>query len=646
MHTAVRLCTLLLAGLALSSVPQAQDAARPLPPSVMDISDCPSLPVENDPLLLRYLDSRSYGAGRWSADNSEIAFSTNWTGTSQKWRMPASGGFPQQITYFSNAISGCDYSPVDPNLMLVGVTEGGNERVQLYITSPDAVRLDPLLVNPEVFHRPGGISRDGQWLNFTRNDRDERWFDLWVVNIYTGEERLLWAPDANLSGGPWSPDGSAFLCSDSVSNFEVKRYLVDFATGERTLLTPEGAVAVFNTPRWLDNENIFFLSDHGREFNNLARININRPGEVEWVHTPDADIETMQISHDGRWIAWSENHDGYEHVTITSLPDLTPLPAPEIPRGLQMASEFSWDNRYILLQTTGPTGPGDIYRYELATGAVLRLTYSGTGGIDRSTFVEPSVVRIPSFDGLEISALWYEPDTPKPAGGWPVVVEAHGGPEGQSQPYFNPQVQMYLSKGYAVLLVNPRGSTGFGKTFEHLDDIELRLDSVHDYVAFRDWLVAEGHADESRIAIVGGSYGGYVVLAALAFHPDKFTCGVDLFGIANFVSFLNNTAPHRRAVREAEYGFLDRDMDFLVSASPINHIGNVTAPLLIMQGANDPRVPLSESTQMYEALKALGRDVELLVFADEGHGWAKRENRIIAWGTELNFLEKHIGAGN
>jgi dipeptidyl aminopeptidase/acylaminoacyl peptidase len=277
-----------------------------------------------------------------------------------------------------------------------------------------------------------------------------------------------------------------------------------------------------------------------------------------------------------------------------------------------------------------------------STPGLTRLTYASLGGIPTDTYVIPEVKNFASFDGVPISGLWYTPRGAKPAGGWPVVVVAHGGPEGQARPYFDPQVQLYLSIGAAVFELNPRGSSGYGKTYMTLDNVEKREDSVHDYALARDWLVEQGLADPKRVAITGGSYGGYVVLGALTLYPDKWAAGVDNVGISNFVTFLENTGPYRRAIREAEYGSLATDHAVLERISPIHREEQITAPLLLIHGTNDPRVPVNEAQQMHDALAALGRDVDLLVFADEGHGVQKLSNRAIEWQRELEFLKKHL----
>ena len=629
---------LLLLLLALPVLPALAQAPPPPPAPAPE----PAQAQAPDPELLRYLNVRYAGAGRFSADGREIAFTTNWTGTAQKWRIPVDGGFPQQITYFADSVDFCDYSPHDPLLMLCGVASGGNERTQLFFTSPDGTRLKPLYPDQAVIHRAGDWSRDGSLIGLATNERDAQFFDVYVHDTVSVQRRLVLAKDANLSAGAFSPDGRYMLVGEWISNFDNNIHLADLATGETSLLTPHAEPANYSSFSWAGDHTLYFLSNEGREFTGLARMDTNER-KLEWVMAPERDIEDLKVSDDGRYLAWSDNADGFGEVHIAALPGLEPLPDPRMPRGVQRVGTFDRQGRYLLLQVSGPEGPTDLWRYELPGGATLRLTSSSTGGLDPASFVQPRAVRYRSFDGLEISALLYEPQDERPSGGWPAIVVAHGGPEGQVRPYFDPQTQLYLSKGVAVMLPNVRGSDGFGKRFSHLDDAELREDSVRDYLAAREWLVAEGIADPARIAISGASYGGYVVLAALTLYPGEWAAGVCSVGIANFITFLENTAPYRRPLREAEYGSLANDRAFLESISPIHKVDQVSAPLLLVHGLNDPRVPVGEAQQMYDALKSRGQDVELLTFPDEGHGIAKLENRAIAWQKELQFLGAHLG---
>ncbi|MCH7472376.1 S9 family peptidase [bacterium] len=596
---------------------------------------------EPDPQLLRYLNVRYAGAGRWSADGKEIAFTTNWTGTAQKWRMPAEGGFPQQITFFEDAINSCDFSPHDPELMLCQVGRGGNERGQLYLMSRDGTWIEPLAEDFDVVHRAGDWSRDGRYVSYISNARDERFFDVYISDLETGGSELAAQLDSYMGAGAFSPDGSLMLVEDWLSNTNNDYYLLNLESKELTLLTTHEEEASFTDFYWAGDSTVYFICNLDREFKGIAKMNVHHPG-VQWVHTPDYDVEDLNVSDDGRYIAWSENHDGFGAAFVATLPKFTRLQAPGIPPGVQRIGRFNRQSTQLLLQVSGPEGPTDLWRYELATAETTRLTYSATGGIDPATFVQPSIVHYQSFDGLELSALWYEPQGERPEGGWPVVVVAHGGPEGQSRPWFSTLTQLYLSRGMAVLKPNPRGSRGYGKHFMTLDNAGLREDSITDYASAQAWLVDGGIADPQRIAITGASYGGYVVLGALTLHPDKWAAGICSVGIANFVTFLENTGAYRRSVREAEYGSLEHDYDMLASISPIHRVEQITAPLLLIHGENDPRVPVGEARQMHKALSGLGREVELLVFPDEGHGIAKLENRAVAWSTELAFLEEHL----
>jgi dipeptidyl aminopeptidase/acylaminoacyl peptidase len=648
-----------------SAAPATAQAAPAQPQGIAVGEPNPSQPAP-DPELVRYLGIKGNGAGRFSADGKWFAFSTGWTGVSQKWLMPVDGGFPRQITYGDDATAYCDFSFHDPNLMIMGGSAGGNEREQIFTIHPDGTGQTPVAYDPAVFHNFGDWSRDGRWIAYDCNKRDEKFFDVYVQEMSpsgapVGEPRGVFVKDGIHGAGSFSPDGTKLIVDEALSNVDNNVYLIDLTTDAYFLLTPHNGEANFGNFTWADNNTVYLTTNENREFMAIARMDVSNTKvfltksmapKYEVVLAPEMDVEGFNISDDGRIIGYSVNDGGFSRATVASLPGFTPLtgangqalPAPKVPSGLQSIGRFDRQGRYLVLQCSSPgSGPGDMYRYDLRSGETVRLTYASMGGLDPASFVEPKLIKYKGYDGLELSAIWYEPKGPKPAGGWPVIVEAHGGPEGQTRAWFDPQAQLYLSKGVALLAPNPRGSSGYGKTFMTLDNIENRQKSVDDYAAAFDWLVAEGHADPARIAITGGSYGGFVVLASLVSYPDKWCAGVDSFGIANFISFLENTAPYRRPLREAEYGFLEKDHDFLVRISPLNSVEKIKAPLLILQGANDPRVPLGEAQQMHDALAARGHDVGLIVFPDEGHGWQKLENRAIAWQREIEFLGRIMG---
>jgi dipeptidyl aminopeptidase/acylaminoacyl peptidase len=308
-----------------------------------------------------------------------------------------------------------------------------------------------------------------------------------------------------------------------------------------------------------------------------------------------------------------------------------------MPEGIVGGFEFSPDGERLAFTLTGPNHNPDVWVVALPDGKARRLTRSSTAGIPPRTFRRPRVVRYPTFDGREIPAFFYEPETsPENA---PVVVNVHGGPESQSRPLFAPVTQYLLGRGYAVFAPNVRGSTGYGKAYTHLDDVYLRMDSVKDLAYAAEWLRDRGH---ERVAVMGGSYGGFMVLAALTEYPELWTAGVDIVGIANMVTFLENTSSYRRALREPEYGSLERDRGFLEFISPLHKAEEITAPLMVIHGKNDPRVPVGEAEQIVEKVKKNGGAVEYLLYEDEGHGLVKLKNRLDAYPKIAAFLDKHF----
>jgi dipeptidyl aminopeptidase/acylaminoacyl peptidase len=303
------------------------------------------------------------------------------------------------------------------------------------------------------------------------------------------------------------------------------------------------------------------------------------------------------------------------------------------------SARFSADGRAVWFSFAPATEPAAVYRFERATGAIERVT-SSAREVPPAAMARPESRWVTSFDGERLHVLVFRPrEAPQAA---PAVVLVHGGPEGQSTVAFNPIVQYLASRGYTVAVPNVRGSTGYGKRFYGLDDVRRRLDSVRDLAAIHEWLPSMG-VDAKRIAVWGGSYGGYMVLAALAFQPERWAAGVDIVGIANFVTFLQNTAAYRRRHREHEYGSLEADGDFLREISPLTHAERISAPLFIIHGANDPRVPLSETRQIEASLVARGFECPVLVYEDEGHGLAKLRNRLDAYPRAVDFLDRALG---
>jgi dipeptidyl aminopeptidase/acylaminoacyl peptidase len=581
----------------------------------------------------RYLKMRAAHGATWSPDGRRVAFLTDITGVTQAWELPVEGGWPEQLTFHEERVSGVHYSPTE-NKLLYSMDAGGNERSQLFLLGGgeewDLTRV------PEAIHYFGGFSPDGERIAYTATRRNGTDFDVFVQDLPDGEPETVWETPGYHTVSGWAPNASFLVVSRHHSNLNNDLYRLDVTSGEATLLTPHEGEARFGgacvTP---NGESIFLATDRDGDFLRLARLDLSTL-EIEHLTPDDWDVEEVEISEDGRWLAVGRNFEGYSDFMLFSGKGRR-VPGPEMPEGIVGGFEFSPDGERIAFTLTGPNRNPDVWVVDLPDGEARRLTRSSTAGIPPRTFRRPRVVRYPTFDGREIPAFFYEPETsPENA---PVVVNVHGGPESQSRPLFAPVTQYLLGRGYAVFAPNVRGSTGYGKAYTHLDDVYLRMDSVKDLAYAAEWLRDKGH---ERVAVMGGSYGGFMVLAALTEYPELWTAGVDIVGIANIVTFLENTGSYRRALREPEYGSLERDREFLEFISPLHKAEEITAPLMVIHGKNDPRVPVGEAEQIVEKVKKNGGVVEYLLYEDEGHGLVKLKNRLDAYPKIAAFLDEHF----
>ena len=588
----------------------------------------------------RYLKIRgAHGAG-WSPDGRRVSFLTDITGVMQAWELPAAGGWPEQLTFHDESVSHAAYSPAEDRL-LFGMDAGGNEKMQLYLLEGSAAAREErnLTRDPEAIHYFGGFSPDGTCIAFSATRRNGTDFDVYVQDLdpADAEPEMVWETSGYHTVSDWTPDREALIVSRHHSNLNNDLYRLDLRTGETRLLTPHGGDARFQAARTApDGDVIYLATDRDGDFMRLARLDL-ADLEIEYLTPDDWDVESVELSRDGRWLAAGRNVEGYSDLMLFSGRGRR-VPGPQLPRGIFGGFEFSPDSRRLAFTFVGPDLNADVWTLDLPDGEPRRLTRSSTAGIPRNTFRRPRLVRYPTFDGRDIPALFYEP-----AGdaGAPVVVNVHGGPEGQSRPAFAPVTQYMLDRGLGVFFPNVRGSTGYGKEYTHLDDVELRMDSVADLARAAQWLRGQGH---EKIAVMGGSYGGFMVLAAMTEYPELWSVGVDIVGIANMVTFLENTGSYRRRLREPEYGSLEKNREFLQSISPIHKAENIAAPLMVIHGKNDPRVPVGEAEQIVERVRNNGGTVEYLLYEDEGHGLAKLKNRLDAYPKIAAFLEEHLGA--
>ena len=598
--------------------------------------------------LSRYLNVRSAYGSSFAPDGT-LAFLMNTTGVAQLWSLTEPQGWPEQQTFYDDTVSFVDYSPERQELVF-GMDEGGNERAQLYRLDADG-RVHELTGMPDAKHRWGGWSPDGERFAFASNRRDEAVFDIYVQDRdATGDDaELVWEGDGWLSVGGFSPDGKHLLVSEAHSSFDQDIYVLDIDSEDLSHLTPHEGKVRYTSASWgPEGDAVYLVTDAESDTLELARLSVD--GDLDIVRSDDQwNIDGVALDKDSGRLAYSRNVDGYNELTVGELTGPTTIetfPTPDLPGGLAGGVSWGPDAERFAVSVTGRTVNTNVFVVEAETGESEQWTAASTAGIPRETFIEPEVVRFDSFDGREIPALFSLPadaaGTAAADSDTPVIVDIHGGPESQRRPSFSGLTQYFLSRGYAVFEPNVRGSTGYGKAYTHLDDVEKRLDSVKDLRAGVDWLHDHPAVDPGRVVAMGGSYGGFMVLAALTEYPDLWAAGVDVVGIANFVTFLENTGDWRRELREAEYGSLDTDREFLESISPINNVDRIDAPLFVLHGANDPRVPVGEAEQIAEQAAEQGVPVEKLVFDDEGHGISKRENRIEAYTAVVEFLDEHV----
>jgi dipeptidyl aminopeptidase/acylaminoacyl peptidase len=612
----------------------------------------------------RYLNVRNAGGADLGPDG-RLSFLLNTTGTGQVWSLDEPLGWPEQHTFFEESVSFVDSSPERAEAVF-GMDEGGNERAQLYRLNYESGEIVDLTERPDAKHRWGGWDGEGDRFAFASNRRDESVFDIYVQGRdETGNDaELVYEGDGWLSVAGWSPSDDRLIVHEASSSFDHDVYTLDVATGDLTHHTPHEGNVRYASPEWgPDGESLYLVTDRDSDTLRLERLHLETgdfslvaagdgdpdDGDDDAPEKPGADdgwnVDGVAIHEESRRVVYSRNVDGYTDITVGELVDadrVDPFPAPDLPEGVAGGVSFGPDGDRFAITATGSTHNANAYVVDAATGETERWTAASTAGIPPDTFVEPELVHYPTFDGREIPAFFSVPETEPPEGGYPVVVDIHGGPESQRRPSFASVKQYLLNNGYAVFEPNVRGSSGYGKAYSALDDVENRMDSVADVEAGVEWLHDHPEVDPDRVVAMGGSYGGFMVLAALTEYPDLWAAGVDIVGIANFVTFLENTGDWRRELREAEYGSLADDREFLESISPINNIENIRSPLFVLHGANDPRVPVGEAEQIVEEAREQGVPVRKLIFDDEGHGFAKLDNRIRAYRGIVDFLAEHV----
>ncbi|HTW97682.1 MAG TPA: S9 family peptidase, partial [Acidimicrobiales bacterium] len=492
-------------------------------------------------------------------------------------------------------------------------------------------------------HRLAGVSEDGGLVAYLSNARNGVDFDLWLVCRSSGERRLLYASGGYcVPASGFSPGGRfVSILRLGARPLDTDLLLVEVATGEsRLVLAHPDEAALVGAPAWVDETQCFVSSNLGRDFAAVVRYDVERD-EAEDAVVRDGDSEP-RTSTDGATLLVVENRGGESHLELFDSASLRPLgeillPEPGVAGFMTRPPLFGADALGVFFTLTTPRLPGDVFCHDRTSGMTRRLTVS-PAPLQPEELVQAERAEVTSFDGEAVPLYLYRPRRTERSA-TPVVVLVHGGPEAQAMLSFNPIVQGLVGEGLAVVVPNVRGSTGYGKRYASLDDTRKRLDSVRDLAAVHGFLGRAG-LDASRAVLWGGSYGGYMVLAGLAFQPELWAAGVDLVGISDLVTFLTNTSAYRRAAREREYGSLEHDRDFLEAASPLRRAEEIRAPLFVVHGRNDPRVPVSEAEQLVATLRQRGLRCELVIYDDEGHGLARLANRLDAYPRAATFLHE------
>jgi dipeptidyl aminopeptidase/acylaminoacyl peptidase len=580
----------------------------------------------------------------FSPDGSKLLFSTNETGVFNAYEVPAAGGPPRQLTHSTDdAIFAVGYFPGDERF-LYSSDGGGNELTHVFVRERDGTVRD-LTPGDDVRAAFRGWAHDGRSFFVETNERDRRFMDLYEYSVDDYARRLVYTNEDGLPVGAISRDKRWLALVKPRTTSDSDIYLLDLATGTLANIT-EHTGTVSNSPAAFtpDSRALLYTTDEGREFAWLARHDLET-GEKSVVLRPDWDVWGASFSRNGRYLTVSINNDARTELRVFEAATMQPVPLPAI-AGNITGVLFSRDESRMAFYVNDSRTPSDLFVTDVgAAGEPTRLTRSLSRTIDPAHLVDAEIVRFASYDGLEVPGVLYRPHGASSTNPAPALVRVHGGPGGQARVGYNALIQYLVNHGYVVYDINNRGSSGYGKTFFGLDDRRHGEADLGDVVASKQMLIETGFVDPDRVGIIGGSYGGFMVLAALAFQPDVFDVGVNIFGVSNWLRTLQSIPPWWEDFREALYAEMGdpaTDEERLRRISPLFHAANIRRPLIVLQGANDPRVLQVESDEIVEAVRSNGVPVEYVLFPDEGHGFVKRENEIRGYRAILEFLDTHL----
>ena len=595
----------------------------------------------------QFMATTSIRGASFSQDERRILFSSNATGIFNVYSISVDGGEPVALTASTvDSHYAVGYFRNDDRVLFTR-DQGGNENFHLIVRELDGTERD-LTPGDKVKADFTGWAADGNAFFVSTNERDPRFIDVYRYDAKTYARTLIYKNDNGMAVFNVSGDGRWIALGKTNTTADSDVYLHDTQDQSTKHLTPHQGVAAFSASGFDPaSRTLLLLSNEGAEFQRLLSYDL-ASGKTSELEKADWDIDYSSYSRDGRYRVTGVNADASLELRIVQTADGKPVTLPRLPGGELRGVSFSRTSQRMAFYLNGDRSPSNLFVYDFGTKQARQLTRSLSRDIDPEELVEARIVRFKSFDGMVIPSVYYEPKDASPTNKVPAIVLVHGGPGGQTTRGYSAMIQYLVNHGYAVLGINNRGSSGYGKTFFTADDGKHGREPLWDCIEAKTYLAATGVIDPERIGIAGGSYGGYMTLAAMAFRPEAFKVGIDIFGVSNWLRTLESIPPYWESFRKALYleiGDPVKDKDFLIATSPLFHAKEIRKPLLVIQGKNDPRVIKPESDEIVEAVKKNGVPVEYVVFDDEGHGFSKKKNQIEANRRMLAFLDQYLKPG-
>ena len=596
----------------------------------------------------QFMNTVRIGGSSFSSDEKSVLFHNNKTGIFNVYSVPVTGGVPTQLTNSTKESTFAQsYLPTDSRFIYT-YDRGGNENSHLYLREADGSERD-LTPGEKVKANFLGWSHDRKSFFFSTNERDARFFDIYEMPIDTFKPSLVYKDETGFDFGDISNDKKFIAFEKSGgSPADSDIYLYNTATKElKNITSHTGDVANSAQTFDVNSKYLYYLTDAGSEFKYVGRYDL-ATAKTEVVEKAPWDVSYTYFSRNGKYRVIAVNEDARTKITVYDTATGKPVTLPQLPNADITGVNISPSEKLMAFYLNGDRSPSNLYVYDFATKKATKLTDSLNPEINPADLVDSQVIRYKSFDGVDIPSILYKPKNAGAQQKVPAIVLVHGGPGGQTRVGYSPLTQYLVNHGYVVLGVNNRGSSGYGKTFFAADDGKHGREPLWDCVEAKKYLTSLGYVDEKKIGIAGGSYGGYMVLAALAFKPEEFAVGVDLFGVSNWVRTLQSIPPYWESFRKSLYkeiGDPNTDLENLRAISPLFHADKIVKPLIVLQGANDPRVIKPESDEIVDNIKKRNGVVEYVLFDNEGHGFTKKANEIRAYKAILDFLDHYLKNG-